>query len=180
ARAARLLGTAEATRERSGAPLPPAEQADVRRVSARVREALGAHAFAAEHAAGRAVDHLDAARSELDEDSGHAGAPVETGGLSGGALAGGVPEEATAVSDALRAEEVAGETGEGSAGARAHGAGGFSEQASDGSPAEERWDRSGGARSLRRGPRPQRWRSQGPTTRNPGGEGYRPGRDIPA
>ncbi|MFI9344475.1 BTAD domain-containing putative transcriptional regulator [Streptomyces sp. NPDC052773] len=180
ARAARLLGTAEATRERSGAPLPPAEQTDVRRVSARAREALGAHTFAAERAAGRAMDHLEAAERELSEDSGHAGAPVGTGGLSEGALAGGVPEGAAGVSGGTRAEETADETGEGSEGAPAEGAGEVSEQASDGSPAEEAWDRSGGARSLRRGPRPQRWRSQGPTTRNLDGEGYRPGRDIPA
>ncbi|MGW0191524.1 hypothetical protein ACWDV7_38215, partial [Streptomyces sp. NPDC003362] len=69
ARAARLLGTAEATRERSGAPLPPAEQSDVRRVSARARDALGAQAFTAEHAAGRAVDHRAAADTELGREA---------------------------------------------------------------------------------------------------------------
>ncbi|MFD7457062.1 MULTISPECIES: BTAD domain-containing putative transcriptional regulator [unclassified Streptomyces] len=69
ASAARLLGTAEATRERSGAPLPPAEQGDVRRVSARARDALGAEAFTAEHAAGRAVDHRAAADTELGREA---------------------------------------------------------------------------------------------------------------
>ncbi|CAL9416165.1 hypothetical protein SUDANB105_01749 [Streptomyces sp. enrichment culture] len=70
ARAARLLGTAEATRERSGAPLPPAEQGDVRRVSSRARDALGAEAFTAEHAVGRAVDHRGAADAELGREAG--------------------------------------------------------------------------------------------------------------
>ncbi|MER6348479.1 BTAD domain-containing putative transcriptional regulator [Streptomyces sp. NPDC001595] len=106
-RAARLLGTAEATREQSGAPLPPAEQADVRRAAARAVETLGAEMFAVEHAAGRSVDHRLAADSEL---SGSA-APVDAGGFeepdgerrprragesrSGGA-AGGLPADAVA------------------------------------------------------------------------------------
>lgn len=65
ARAAHLLGVAEATRKRSGAPLPPAERADVDRVSARLRATSGADAYAVEFAAGRLVDHRIAAEEEL-------------------------------------------------------------------------------------------------------------------
>ncbi|GAA2105824.1 BTAD domain-containing putative transcriptional regulator [Actinomadura alba] len=54
--AARLLGTAAATREGVGAPLPPAERGDVDRVTARARAALGEAAFAAEFAHGRTLD----------------------------------------------------------------------------------------------------------------------------
>nr|WP_313896817.1 BTAD domain-containing putative transcriptional regulator [Streptomyces sp. GC420] len=64
-RAARLLGTAEAARNRSGAPLPRAERADVERISARLREDLGAEAFAAGFAAGRALEHRAVAEAEL-------------------------------------------------------------------------------------------------------------------
>ncbi|GAA2231360.1 BTAD domain-containing putative transcriptional regulator [Streptomyces amakusaensis] len=48
ARAARLLGMASRARIASGAPLPPAERADVDRVTARVLAALGREAFTAE------------------------------------------------------------------------------------------------------------------------------------
>ncbi|WP_244201983.1 BTAD domain-containing putative transcriptional regulator [Streptomyces diastatochromogenes] len=65
ARAARLLGTAAATRERSGAPLPEAERADVQRISARVRGALGAQTYAAEYATGQTVGYREAAEAEL-------------------------------------------------------------------------------------------------------------------
>ncbi|KUL37073.1 hypothetical protein [Streptomyces regalis] len=63
-RSARLLGTATATRVRSGAPLPPAERGDVDRIAARVRNALGDARYAAEHAAGEAMDHHTAAAAE--------------------------------------------------------------------------------------------------------------------
>lgn len=62
--AARLLGTAAATRDRSGAPLPPSERADVDRIAARVHAALGDRVFDAEYAAGRAVPHEEAAHNE--------------------------------------------------------------------------------------------------------------------
>ncbi|MFD7715100.1 BTAD domain-containing putative transcriptional regulator [Streptomyces sp. NPDC059814] len=64
-RAARLLGVAEATRKRSGAPLPPAERADVDRITARLRAMYGTDAYAVEFAAGRLVDHRSAAEEEL-------------------------------------------------------------------------------------------------------------------
>jgi predicted ATPase/DNA-binding SARP family transcriptional activator len=57
--AARLLGAAAMARESAGARLPPAEQADVRRITAVVRRALGEPAFSAEVAAG-AAQQLDA------------------------------------------------------------------------------------------------------------------------
>ncbi|MFI9203463.1 BTAD domain-containing putative transcriptional regulator [Streptomyces sp. NPDC053048] len=53
--AARLLGAAAAARESTGAPLPPAERGDVDRITAAVREALGARAFAAEFRRGGAL-----------------------------------------------------------------------------------------------------------------------------
>ncbi|MBA6439920.1 MULTISPECIES: BTAD domain-containing putative transcriptional regulator [Streptomyces] len=65
-RAARLLGTASATRIRSGAPLPRAERGDVERISTRAREALGEAAFTAAFAAGEATAHGDAASKEED------------------------------------------------------------------------------------------------------------------
>lgn len=54
-RAARLLGAAEALRDRSGAPLPPADRADYERLVAGVRAALGKKTFTAGWAAGRAL-----------------------------------------------------------------------------------------------------------------------------
>ncbi|WP_299534106.1 BTAD domain-containing putative transcriptional regulator [uncultured Streptomyces sp.] len=65
ARAARLLGVAEATRKRSGAPLPPAERADVDRISARLRATSGVDAYAVEFAAGLLLDHRGVAAEEL-------------------------------------------------------------------------------------------------------------------
>ncbi|AJE82577.1 MULTISPECIES: BTAD domain-containing putative transcriptional regulator [Streptomyces] len=80
-RAARLLGTASSTRARAGAPLPPAERRDVERIGARAEAELGA-VYAAEFAAGAAVDHLTAARAEqepsaalVEEGAGAARAP---------------------------------------------------------------------------------------------------------
>jgi tetratricopeptide (TPR) repeat protein len=58
--AAQLLGMADATRRSAGAPLPPAEQGDVGRITATVRTALGEEAFASEFAAGAKLDPHDA------------------------------------------------------------------------------------------------------------------------
>jgi hypothetical protein len=58
--AARLLGIAAAARRSAGAPLPPAEQGDVHRITATVRTALGEEAFASELAAGAKRDPQDA------------------------------------------------------------------------------------------------------------------------
>ncbi|MDO3700190.1 BTAD domain-containing putative transcriptional regulator [Micromonospora sp. C28SCA-DRY-2] len=55
-RAARLLGAAGALREAAGAPLPAGEQHDVRRITARVREALGGEELAAEMSRGLRLD----------------------------------------------------------------------------------------------------------------------------
>ncbi|WP_051580237.1 BTAD domain-containing putative transcriptional regulator [Pseudonocardia acaciae] len=65
AQAARLLGAADAIRRGVGAPLPPAERTDVRRIQTTVIEAMGEPAFAAEHAAG----------TELSPDEALAGLP---------------------------------------------------------------------------------------------------------
>ncbi|MFE9663266.1 BTAD domain-containing putative transcriptional regulator [Streptomyces sp. NPDC005955] len=54
--AARLLGAADAARCAVGAPLPDGERGDVDRVSARVRQVLGADGFAAAFARGRSLD----------------------------------------------------------------------------------------------------------------------------
>jgi hypothetical protein len=58
--AARLLGTAEAARRSAGAPLPPAEHAEVDRITATVRTALGEEAYASEFAVGAKLDPHDA------------------------------------------------------------------------------------------------------------------------
>lgn len=60
ATAARLLGTAVATRARSGAPQPLAERGDVERISARLRSCLGAEAYEEAFADGERLDHTDA------------------------------------------------------------------------------------------------------------------------
>ncbi|MGW4502610.1 BTAD domain-containing putative transcriptional regulator [Micromonospora sp. NPDC004336] len=60
-RAARLLGAARALRESAGVPLPPAERYDVERITARVREALGAADLAAEAGHGARLDPADLA-----------------------------------------------------------------------------------------------------------------------
>jgi predicted ATPase/DNA-binding SARP family transcriptional activator len=58
--AARLLGMADAARRSAGAPLPPAEQGDIHRITATVRTALGEEAFASEFAVGAKLDPHDA------------------------------------------------------------------------------------------------------------------------
>jgi predicted ATPase/DNA-binding SARP family transcriptional activator len=58
--AAQLLGVADATRRSAGAPLPPAEQGDVGRITSTVRTALGEEAFASEFAVGAKLDPHDA------------------------------------------------------------------------------------------------------------------------
>jgi predicted ATPase/DNA-binding SARP family transcriptional activator len=63
-RAARLLGTAAATRERAGAPHPPAERGDVERIAARLRAALGEAAYTREFTAGTRRDHDSEASAE--------------------------------------------------------------------------------------------------------------------
>jgi hypothetical protein len=55
-RAACLLGTADATRRSTGAPLPPAERGDVERITARIRAGLGEAGFAAAFAEGATAD----------------------------------------------------------------------------------------------------------------------------
>jgi non-specific serine/threonine protein kinase len=87
ARAARLLGAAEALREVIGAPLPPVDRPGHEAIVAAARAALGAAAFAAAWAAGRALTIDQAVGEALDEVSavGPAGAratPTAVGGLS--------------------------------------------------------------------------------------------------
>ncbi|MGA4997515.1 BTAD domain-containing putative transcriptional regulator [Streptomyces arboris] len=61
-RAAALLGAAAAARHRAGAPLPPAERADVDRVTAAARGALGAAAFSEAYERGARLDPEEAGR----------------------------------------------------------------------------------------------------------------------
>ncbi|MEU0357211.1 AfsR/SARP family transcriptional regulator [Streptomyces cyaneofuscatus] len=61
-RAATLLGAAAAARHRAGAPLPPAERADVDRVTATARAALGAAAFSEAYERGARLDPEEAGR----------------------------------------------------------------------------------------------------------------------
>ncbi|MFJ4825716.1 AfsR/SARP family transcriptional regulator [Streptomyces bacillaris] len=60
-RAAVLLGAAAAARRAAGAPLPPAERADVDRVTASARAALGAEAFSEAYAEGARLTPEEAA-----------------------------------------------------------------------------------------------------------------------
>ncbi|MET9054838.1 BTAD domain-containing putative transcriptional regulator [Streptomyces bacillaris] len=61
-RAAVLLGAAAAARSAAGAPLPPAERADVDRITASARAALGAEAFSEAYAEGARLTPEEAAR----------------------------------------------------------------------------------------------------------------------
>jgi len=61
-RAATLLGAAAAARHRAGAPLPPAERADVDRISVAARAALGAGAFSEAYERGARLDPEEAGR----------------------------------------------------------------------------------------------------------------------
>jgi predicted ATPase/DNA-binding SARP family transcriptional activator len=63
-RATRLLGTAAATRERAGAPHPPAEQGDVERIAARLRDTLDEPTYTHEFTLGTRQDHETEARAE--------------------------------------------------------------------------------------------------------------------
>ncbi|MEU1218357.1 AfsR/SARP family transcriptional regulator [Streptomyces microflavus] len=58
--AAVLLGAAAAARRRAGAPLPPAERADVDRITVAARAALGADAFSEAYASGARLDPEEA------------------------------------------------------------------------------------------------------------------------
>ncbi|MGI5450801.1 AfsR/SARP family transcriptional regulator [Streptomyces sp. CA-243310] len=62
AASAALLGAADAARRSAGAPLPPAERADVDRTTAATRSALGPAAFEAAFARGAALPPGDVAR----------------------------------------------------------------------------------------------------------------------
>ncbi|QCD58768.1 BTAD domain-containing putative transcriptional regulator [Streptomyces hawaiiensis] len=70
-RATRLLGTAAATRERAGAPHPPAERGDVERVVGRLRAALNAAVYAHEFTLGTQQHHETRTTEELP----HQGTP---------------------------------------------------------------------------------------------------------
>ncbi|MET9390837.1 BTAD domain-containing putative transcriptional regulator [Streptomyces sp. NPDC006624] len=63
-RAARLLGTAAATRERAGAPHPPAERGDVDRIAARLRDAMGEAVYTRAFTLGTRGDHEAEAGAE--------------------------------------------------------------------------------------------------------------------
>ncbi|GHC93582.1 BTAD domain-containing putative transcriptional regulator [Streptomyces violaceochromogenes] len=63
-RATRLLGTAAATRERAGAPHPPAERGDVERIATRLRAALGEATYRREFTAGTRRTHEAEALAE--------------------------------------------------------------------------------------------------------------------
>ncbi|MFD6798592.1 ATP-binding protein [Streptomyces cyaneofuscatus] len=70
--AAALLGAAAAARHRAGAPLPPAERADVDRVTAAARAALGEAAFAEAYERGARLDPEEAGRQARTAPAGHA------------------------------------------------------------------------------------------------------------
>ncbi|MEU1128100.1 hypothetical protein ABZ371_32075, partial [Streptomyces sp. NPDC005899] len=80
ARAAVLLGAAAAARGRAGAPLPPAERADVDRITTSARAALGADAFSEAYGRGarltpqEAVHHARTAHTPV----GASGRPTGT------------------------------------------------------------------------------------------------------
>ncbi|CAM4011557.1 BTAD domain-containing putative transcriptional regulator [Kibdelosporangium persicum] len=64
--AARLLGAAGAARQGAGAPLPPAERADIDRITGRTRETLGEEDFAIEYERGSRLSPA-AALSSVDD-----------------------------------------------------------------------------------------------------------------
>ncbi|MEU6682021.1 BTAD domain-containing putative transcriptional regulator [Streptomyces sp. NPDC046832] len=64
-RAARLLGTAAAARERAGAPHPPAERGDVERIAARLRATLAEERYRDEFTAGTRRAHETEAAAEM-------------------------------------------------------------------------------------------------------------------
>ncbi|MGW5296002.1 AfsR/SARP family transcriptional regulator [Streptomyces bacillaris] len=66
-RAAVLLGAAAAARRTAGAPLPPAERADVDRITAAARAALGPEAFAEAYAEGTRLPPEEAAHRARTE-----------------------------------------------------------------------------------------------------------------
>ncbi|WP_097221403.1 MULTISPECIES: BTAD domain-containing putative transcriptional regulator [unclassified Streptomyces] len=63
-RATRLLGTAAATRERAGAPHPPAERGDVQRIAARLRATMDKATYTREFTAGTRRTHEAEALAE--------------------------------------------------------------------------------------------------------------------
>ncbi|WP_146046159.1 hypothetical protein [Streptomyces cahuitamycinicus] len=66
-RATRLLGTAAATRERAGAPHPPAERGgDVERIAARLRATMDEATYTREFTAGTRRTHEAEALAETD------------------------------------------------------------------------------------------------------------------
>ncbi|MFC5218972.1 BTAD domain-containing putative transcriptional regulator [Streptomyces coerulescens] len=69
-RAIGLLGTAAATRERAGAPHPPAERGDVERIAGRLRDTVDEATYAREFALGSEGDH----ESRITEELPHLGA----------------------------------------------------------------------------------------------------------
>jgi predicted ATPase/DNA-binding CsgD family transcriptional regulator len=75
-RAARLLGAAEAQRERLGTPVNSFQRSDYERCVARARAGLGEDAFAAAWAAGRALSLADAVAEAAAVFAGAAGGPV--------------------------------------------------------------------------------------------------------
>ncbi|MFF2700315.1 BTAD domain-containing putative transcriptional regulator [Streptomyces cyaneofuscatus] len=76
-RAATLLGAAAAARHRAGAPLPPAERADVDRVTAAARAALGAAAFSEAYERGARLNPEEAGRQARTAPT----APTAPGGV---------------------------------------------------------------------------------------------------
>ncbi|MFI2505120.1 BTAD domain-containing putative transcriptional regulator [Streptomyces sp. NPDC018972] len=87
--AASLLGTAAAVRDAVGAPLPPAERADVDRAAERAREDLGGPGFTAAFARGRTLTAEDQVRlldAAVSHERGPHPAPAAPGRGRGAAL----------------------------------------------------------------------------------------------
>jgi hypothetical protein len=81
-RAARLLGTTTALRERVGAPHRSWRRADMERAAAQARTALGEERWAAAYAAGRALSLEEAIAEALGEDEAEAVIASEWGATS--------------------------------------------------------------------------------------------------